>query len=40
MAQAYRITSGDPSRGTMALESDAAPEVGARVQVQAFMRNL
>ncbi|KAI0316657.1 hypothetical protein OF83DRAFT_1059991 [Amylostereum chailletii] len=32
-SQMYHIMSGDPSRGTIALESDAAPGVGTRVQV-------
>ena len=31
--QIYHIISGDPSRGTIALESDAAPVVGTTVQV-------
>jgi len=29
----YHITSGDPSRGTISLESDAAPIVGTQVQL-------
>lgn len=31
--QVYHITSGDPSRGALALESEAAPSLGTRVQV-------
>ena len=31
--QVYHITSGDPSRGALALESEAAPSPGTRVQV-------
>ncbi|OBZ76682.1 hypothetical protein A0H81_03932 [Grifola frondosa] len=31
--QLFHITSGDPSRGTLALESDAAPEEGTLVQM-------
>lgn len=31
--QVYHIISGDPSRGTLCLESHAAPVQGARVQV-------
>ncbi len=29
----YNIMSGDPSRGTLALEGDSSPTEGARVQV-------
>lgn len=36
--QLYRITAGDPSRGTIALQSDAAPEVGSTVKVDIFRR--
>jgi hypothetical protein len=32
----FAITSGDPKRGTMALESDAAPPEGAQIQVSIF----
>ncbi|CAL1713447.1 unnamed protein product [Somion occarium] len=31
--QVFRINSGDPSRGTIALEGDLAPPVGSRVQM-------
>jgi len=33
MSQLYHITSGDPSRGTLALESEAAPPHNAIVQI-------
>lgn len=33
LSQMYHITSGDPSRGTIALESHAAPPEGTVVQV-------
>lgn len=36
LSQVYRIVSGDVSRGTIALESHAAPAVGAQVQVNFF----
>lgn len=34
VAQMYNITSGDPSRGTISLESDTAPPLGTKVQVR------
>lgn len=33
ISQVYRITSGDPSRGALALESELAPSPGTTVQV-------
>lgn len=33
LVEAYHVTSGDPSRGTMALETEAAPAVGSSVQL-------
>lgn len=33
LSQVYHIISGDPSRGTIALESHAAPADGTTIQV-------
>jgi hypothetical protein len=38
LSQVYHIISGDPSRGTIALESHAAPAEGTRVQVSFFLK--
>jgi hypothetical protein len=37
LSQVYHIISGDPSRGTIALESHAAPAEGTTVQVSFFL---